>query len=72
MRGNLYGWKYWLGAVVVVLALIAIWLALALFTGTVATWRSEVSLILGLVMWPFLILYHVVWEWRMRRNLGSK
>jgi len=30
-------------------------------SGSIAAWREDVQIILGLVMWPFVIIYHVVW-----------
>jgi hypothetical protein len=70
MHGNLYGWKYWLGGIVVVLVMLGFGFALNQLSS--GFWRGDAQLILGLLMWPPLIIYHVMWTRQMRRKSRAK
>jgi hypothetical protein len=69
VNAPLYGRKYWVGAAAVVLALLAV--AFLIDGGDVAAWRSDAGVVVGLVMWPFLVVYHVAWIRLIRGRSNS-
>jgi hypothetical protein len=56
-----YGWRYWLGALTVVLLLVVLALVAARLTGATAGWEDNVGITLSLFMWPALLIYHFGW-----------
>jgi len=72
MGGNRSGWRYWFGAVAVVLLLLGIGNALAYVADGTPLSRRDNELIIGLLAWPSLVVYHVLWTRRKRRDDRSQ
>ncbi|HVH26588.1 MAG TPA: hypothetical protein VM818_07515 [Vicinamibacterales bacterium] len=68
MSGSIYGRRYWLGAASIVVGLQVLNQVALFFEGYSLGWGRDAEYVLGLLSWPPLIIYHVVWTRRMRRK----
>lgn len=68
MAQPLYGWRYWVGALGIVLALVVLGLVMAYITGVSAGWGDNVGITLSIFMWPALLAYHIAWRLWHRSN----
>jgi hypothetical protein len=64
-RRDLCGRGYWLGAAVIVLVSGTIAGVVAEFFGESTPTGDGVGIIVGILLWPALIIYHVLWTRRM-------
>jgi hypothetical protein len=74
MAQSLYGRNYWLGAaiILVVIFVMALIFHVVLESFGVRDPDGSSGIIVGLFIWPALIVYHVIWKKRARRAARSK
>ena len=74
MPQNRYGRNYWLGAALILAVILVMGLILHVVLESFGVPDSDGSsgIIVGLFVWPALIVYHVIWKRRARRASRSK